>query len=280
MKKAIQIFLSVIIMFTAMGIPVNAYVADAETNDSRVFIQTDEYSMLLDEYEELCRSSKTNENRKSLEELCYLIKEYPQYILEKQKMSEQQLKTENYTEEQIYAIKNYDGSPAMTKAASASVTGSLSHVSRTYNSSANRTYVTVTASVHWNGTPLVKGTDTLGIALAGSSTFVRSNSYCLISHPTGSVYSSSYQTQVGLGVQYRFGISADGINMFNYALLSYTGVAEGNVNVYAFSGAYSHFTYGSNIGFGFSIGGSYSAGISFTPVPGYELMWSDDDSVY
>ena len=47
MKKAIQIFLSVIIMFTAMGIPVNAYDADAETNDSRVFIQTDEYSMLL-----------------------------------------------------------------------------------------------------------------------------------------------------------------------------------------------------------------------------------------
>ena len=66
----------------------------------------------------------------------------------------------NYTDNQIYAIQYYDGFEKMTLVASATVTGSVTLSSRSYNASTNKTTATVTATVRWNGIPFVRGSDT------------------------------------------------------------------------------------------------------------------------
>ena len=177
----------------------------------------------------------------------------------------------NYTDNQIYAIQYYDGFEKMTLVASATVTGSVTLSSRSYNASTNKTTATVTATVRWNGIPFVRGSDTFSAALAGSSaSFMRTSSSLRTVYPsTGTVYGSNLSVTVGAGVSYRFGI-ADTNGVFSSSTLTYTGIAEGNVTVIGYGAAYSHSNGGS--GFGISIGVA-GVGVSFSATFGNSMMW-------
>ena len=180
----------------------------------------------------------------------------------------------NYTDEQIFAIRHYDESEEMTKAASATVSGTLTHVSRTYNSSTNKTTVKIKAVVQWNGIPVVKGTDSLGIALVGSNaSFIMSSSSCSVQYHDGSIVNSTYsQTTLGKGIVYRFGITRDSLYVFTKATLTYTAVAGANVTVYGYAAAYAHYTVGVTNSFGLSISNS-GIGISFSVANQFVKMW-------
>lgn len=201
--------------------------------------------------------------------------EYGQYISELKRMSDDELKSLNYLPSQIDAIRQYDGSERLIMAAAATMSGTLYYSSPSYNSNTNKTTMTVSAKVYWNGVPFLKSGDNFAIALKGSSAdFVRQSSYCKITYPDGSItYSSNYSQVYGLGITYQFGISTDQTTVFTEALISYTGVAQGNVTVLEYAAAYAHLTYSIGNSIGLSISSTGSS-ISFSVSAYYSLMWN------
>ena len=93
---------------------------------------------------------------------------YKNFIYSLNDRSDEELKYWNYTDEQINAIRNYDGTDEMTLLASATVTGILQITNYTYNSSTNKTTATLKYLGSWNGEPFFKTIDTIGVAFNGS----------------------------------------------------------------------------------------------------------------
>ena len=237
---------------------------------------SNEYQSLLNEYDRLSKEALVKPNTANVSQVTSLkasIESYPSYIYSLQSKSYEELKQFNYTDSQISAIKDYNGSEQMTIAASATVSGSVSLSSRSYNSSSNKTTARVTATVRWNGVPFVKSADTFSTALAGSSAnFMRTSSSLRVVYPTsGTVYGSNYSVTLGAGVSYKFGI-ADASGVFSSATLTYDAIAEGNVTAIGFGAAYSHAVTSGLSSIGISIGVS-GVGISFSANLGNDLMW-------
>ena len=160
--KIIKKIVSICLLAAVSLFTVPVYASDSNNNlaNGTHFTQN-EYAELLNEYSSLANSQSENISTHSkLSSLKELIDKYPGYIYSLQKYSEDELKNLNYTDSQIYAIQNYDGSEKMTLAAAATVTGSVTLSSRSYNASTNKTTATVTATVRWNGIPFVRGSDT------------------------------------------------------------------------------------------------------------------------
>jgi len=241
--------------------------SDSENTSSENQILMNEYSSIL--------STISDPSSRAM-----FKNKYAEYILKLNEKSDTELYSLNYNDHQIYAIRNFDGSNAMAKAASAYVTGSYDIGWYYYNPNTDKTYVNVYGSVQWNGSPFVKGQDELAAGLKGSSaSFSYSSSSCSITYPSGTATSSNYHYYSMAGIDYKFGIADVNSQVFSSAMISYTGVAQGHVTVLDYGIAYAHLTL--NISpsatFGLTVGAdgtSIGAGVSFSVTSSYSIMYS------
>ena len=101
-------------------------------------------------------------------------KEYQDYIYKLKELSETELIDLNFDNNQINAIKNFDGSDEMATRASATISATLKLTKFNYTASDNRTHASATFSGSWKGTPFFRQQDTIGIGMIGSlSRFVK-----------------------------------------------------------------------------------------------------------
>lgn len=158
MKKNMNIFLSIMLFVLPLSFPVSIHANDVLTdNDTIKTVVINEYQGLLDEIEE-CQKRAINYSLSSslndYEQLTLLIeqKEYfIDFLYQQKQLSIDELKEKNYTDEQIDAIKNFDGSDAMAVAASAYVYVSGATMANT------TTKHGVRFSWSWMGTPALAG---------------------------------------------------------------------------------------------------------------------------
>lgn len=116
---------------------------------------------------ELLNSYSTNNNKKVIElkELNDQVLEYKNMINELKYLDESYFETYNYSDDQINAIRNYDGSEEMTIKAASYVYGNLNLTDFRYNSSSNTSYISAKTTATWIGRPLLNLKDKLATAL-------------------------------------------------------------------------------------------------------------------
>ncbi len=284
MKKLFTVVLS-IMLFAVTVLPMEAENFDSSTQaiPGDYSFEYNEYQMLVDEYNNSLQQAMSHRlqkpDGKELEDLKRTIDKYPDYIYSLQKYSDIELEQFNYSKDQIYAIRHYDGSSKMTAAASATVFGNVFTPTRVYNSSTDKTTVRFSITVYWSGLPFIKATDTMSAALIGTNPFFESSSSCRVNYPDSThVYSSMKDTVIGAGVSYNIVTTTDYSTIFSSASLTYKATAQGNVTVYGYGAAYAHRTITGSVGFGLSIGKSGSIGISFTPNNNFVRMWHKEYS--
>ncbi len=224
-------------------------VANAAGNDILTFTQT-EYEAILYNYNSepysLESETKLNENLKKLED----------HVIKMNEKSNEELEYLGYTDDQIYAIRNYDGSSEMLNRASATVTGSVWVSNRTYEN--NKTRVTIICDGKKNGSFVLNFQDNLALSLLGSgANFFPSSSHMTVRYADGHTVNAT-ATENDSGVVFRFGIP----QMTSFSA-SYTGVADGDVRVIRYGAAYGHNTVSISID-GISIDTSLTVGISFS----------------
>lgn len=290
--KLINIKKSILLMLTIalciLSFPTNVKAStDKNFIDNVVntkYYQGNEYQELLNHYNtqiiEFSKNIVTNlAIQEDLSNTAQLIQEYKAYIYQLKELSIEELRELNYTDSQIDAIKNYDGSEEMSTRAAATVTGVLTLNHFYYDASSNRTYVSVRFRGWWNGTPMQRGMDETGIAILGSNArFAQNGSSNSITHANGSVVTntnSKYYSMIGK--VYKFGITDGNGQMFQKFDMTYNGVATGEVSIMDYGAAYVHnYQTIAVSSFGLTIGldSTPSIGISFTVANNYEIMWS------
>lgn len=265
---------------------VSASESDEEFIPSSKYYTMNEYQGIIDKISSYESKFKEQYQIMSVDELnnyselLKLKEDMHNYIYSLKELSVNELEDLNYTDSQITAIKNYDGSEEMTLAASATVSATLTLYMFYYDSSANRTYAGARFSGQWNGVPLQKATDETGIAIIGSNArFAHHSSTNIITHADGSeVRNTANKYYSMIGKVYRFGIVNANGNMFQQFYMLYSGVADGKVTVIDYAATYAH-NYEGISGYGISIGVSGgssvggSLGISFTFDDKTEVMW-------
>ena len=127
-----------------------------------------EYDML----EQLSSESaaRLSENGYTNEEISKIQNYHDLYVEQIEKLAnidEDQLRRLNYTDNQIYAIKNFDGSENMMKAASATALV-VAEINRCrYDASTNRTTSEIYCGFEWDGVPVIKLTDMMVVGWDG-----------------------------------------------------------------------------------------------------------------
>lgn len=278
----------VIVLISLLMIPIQplfALSADSEEACEEAFFSGNEYVQMLNQYEEYEKLAKTKSlikaDWKCLTELKNAISSYPEYIVSLQSYSDEELRKYNFNDGQIYAIRHYDGSEEMTKAASASVSGSLSK-QYSYNGSTNKTTVTVTFTATWSGVPFIRADDTAAVGITGSTAnFNKSSVSGKITKQNGTTVNLTNGEYTSMkGYKYKFGIP-DGDGVIKKVTIVYKGVAQGKVTVYDYGGCYAHRTV--SIGapsFGISISSTGpSFGLSFTVLTGHQNLYNNIDCV-
>lgn len=265
------------------------------TGSTRVFSLNEEYKIESNEYLEL-RSSQimmeeisksninilTDEDRKYYSEIKNAIDEYPAYIYRMKELSINQLKNRNYTDEQIEAIKNYDGSENMTSLAAATVTGTYSISNYRYDSSANLTYATGNATATWQGTPFFQLVDQFAIALgAGVGNFIHQSSSCTATYKgynSGKTFTQTPEKEVPLTTYVKFKLPREryssSINEAGGLIKvsgKYTAAVSNRVNIISMRPCYAHRQV-SGIEGGISLSTS-GINISFSVTNGYSKEW-------
>lgn len=117
-------------------------------NETQSYQMTSEYEILL---EEINSASKTRLQSYKLNQLKQLKSEYIERLYSYKMLSVDELKLMNYTDEQIEAIKSFDGSDELATMASAYVSVSAATMSKTSSLHGVR------FSWHWMGTPFFSG---------------------------------------------------------------------------------------------------------------------------
>lgn len=224
-------------------------VVNAAGNDVYSFTQT-EYEAILQHHTSqpysLEAETSLNEDLKKLED----------HVIKMNEKTDEELKYLNYTDDQIYAIRNYDGSPEMLNRASAAVTASVWAGNRIYSD--NKTRVTIYVDGRKNGSFVLNFQDNLAISLLGSSAnFFPSSSKMTVRYSNGNSVTAT-ANENDTGVVFRFGIP----NMTGFSA-SYTGVADGNVRVIRYGAAYGHNTMSISVD-GISVDSDLTIGISFS----------------
>lgn len=218
-------------------------------------------------------------NQEELLEILKKRKEYHDYIYELKELPESQLVDMTFDDDQIDAIKNFDGSDEMATRASATISASLTLTQFNYTASDNRTHASATFSGRWNGTPLYKMQDTIGIGMIGSlSRFVKKSSSNAITHYDGSVVRDTYgEYNSSAGQTYKFGIANVNGKVFKNFTMTYSARADGKNTLMDYGAAYAHF-YDMFTITGLSIGVSgtdASIGISFTITKNGDIEWKN-----
>ena len=200
------------------------------------------------------------------------ISNYPNYIYSLQNLSEDELKAKHYTDAQIDAIMNYDGSEEMTIRASAYVSATLTCNDFYYSSSDNRTYITATFSGKWVGDPMFRFQDTIGIGFVGSNAkFLQKSSPATVTFDNGISLTPTGQYDSAAGYKYKFGMQYNGSTCRRFTM-TYTGQATGYVSIADYGAAYGHSSLAIS-GFGFSIGTDLTLGISFSLANNTSWEW-------
>ena len=103
--------------------------------------------------------------KESYLEIKKAITDYPNFIYEQQKLSDDELKSQCYTDNQMVAIRACNGDESLIPLASATVSATLSATEFKYYSSSNRTYLAIKLTGKWSGSPLIRSQDTVDLQL-------------------------------------------------------------------------------------------------------------------
>ena len=225
------------------------------------------------------RTANYDQNQEELLEILKKRQEYHDYIYELKELPESELVDLTFNNDQINAIKNFDGSDEMATRASATVSATLRLTQFNYTASDNRTHASATFSGSWNGTPLYKLQDTIGIGMIGSlSRFVKRSSSNAITHYDGNVVRNTYgEYNSSAGQTYKFGIANVNAKVFKNFTMTYSADADGKNTLMDYGAAYVHF-YETFSVTGLSIGVSGSGasiGISFSVTKDGDVEWKN-----
>lgn len=284
-KKLSVLFLSIFTFISVL--PLQVY---AEDEDLMKYAPS-EKSYVMNEYEGILNQIEDYESKIKMritldaheqddfQELLKVKNDYKDYIYEKKKLTTEQLKEENFTNDQIDAIKNYDGSEGLTLRASPSISATLRLNSFYYKAKENRTYAGATFKGHWNGSPFYKMQDNTAIGITGSKArFARLGSSNYVKHNNGTIYYNTNNKYYSMaGVAYSFGICDVNRKIIKEFSMTYNAIADGKVTVMDYGASYAHIKEGIT-GVSLSVGVSASGGslgLSFSIGKKADMMWEN-----
>ena len=163
MSNKFKMFFSLILVISlSFSYSIKISANDTVSSNSNVFYFKNVETKVINEYQSILNqldsfSKRSTYSLYSDDEIFDYIKlvelknTYKEYIYSLKELSTEELKSQNYTDVQINAIKNYDGSDEMTLAASAYVNVSVATLSHT------STKHGVRFGWSWIGTPLLTG---------------------------------------------------------------------------------------------------------------------------
>ena len=236
------------------------------TEEKQNFQMDSEYEVLL---EEINIASKAKSQTYKLNKLMQLKTEYIEKLYYYKTLNIDQLKLMNYTDEQIEAIKSFDGSDELATKASAYVYVSAATLSKT------STLHGVRFSWHWMGTPFFSGpgvTDGVSVRWQSSNpsaeeitTNVHTNTKVYVKYDNNKIYQTIKKDNVARYAEAKFslngsngqggvGIALSGVFDIYVKLPSGTSAIIAHTN-YRFVYAHSTLSFG---GLSFS----YPSGIS------------------
>ena len=236
------------------------------TEEKQNFQMDSEYEVLL---EEINIASKAKSQTYKLNKLMQLKTEYIEKLYYYKTLNIDQLKLMNYTDEQIEAIKSFDGSDELATKASAYVYVSAATLSKT------STLHGVRFSWHWMGTPFFSGpgvTDGVSVRWQSSNpsaeeitTNVHTNTKVYVKYDNNKIYQTIKKDNVARYAEAKFslngsngqggvGIALSGVFDIYVTLPSGTSAIIAHTN-YRFVYAHSTLSFG---GLSFS----YPSGIS------------------
>lgn len=250
-----------------------------EANDKITFkdievVETNEFLSVINEKEKLVDEMNTGivtiDKLEYYSTLCQMEEEIKNHIMSLKTLSVDELKEYNYTDEQITAIKKYDGSYELTVAASAYVSASMTKTAYSYNSSTNKTTFSARFTGQWVGSPAFKSIDEIGIAVGGSEA-----GFSTLSSSTTVYYNDGSSTKqygkrdyFGGSVHQIYLTSTNGNASFmkSYSM-SITLVAGGKVSVAGLAADYVHQSISFGTGLSISVSGiapSFSIGTGWS----------------
>lgn len=247
-----------------------------------VSMVSDEYTMLLDElrnYETKGQSilMMNEAEAERYTELKNAIENYQNFIYEQQKLSEEELKAQYYTDQQIAAIRAFDGDENLLPLASATVSGTLSVTEFNYNSTSNRTYLAIKLKGSWSGTPAIRSQDTVALRVNGtSSNYIEVSSTGKVTFDNGITLNDLNTRGETNGRLYKFGMQYNGSTIRSFEF-TYRGFGDGRMTGSSYAAAYAHSTINTSVGFGINFAGTDISGygISFGIETFYTEMYYD-----
>lgn len=296
LKNVVIYLIAIVLMLTSYSTNIIATESNhnmSSVNLNEVVIEENEYNEYLNLKRNVTSYFKLDKSTDLNEKIMQYEKEYDRFIYElMERYNSQELKRFNYSEDQIKAIKSFDGSEELRIAASAVITSSLSLSSYSYNSLNDRTTLRMGYTINISGIEFMPGQRNAGVTIGGSQAayfFSTSNlSLTYTSASNNKIYenyvSGSRTIHSGAGVSYSFkpvlSVNAP-MNPIPYYLtnlnLSYTANAGGRVTISGLTGKY--ITHKLSLGVGFSISGS-GIGISLEPKWTWSVLDSKTRTVY
>lgn len=271
----------IVLSFLAVACAVSLANIEVDASDDTVINQ---YLLLKNQYNitksryMLC---ETHSNAVKLNKAGKDIDRLKNHIYELKSKSREELKRYKYTNSQIDAIKNYDGTEEMTVKASSKIKFSVKRNILSYDAKTGLSTVKATVSFSWNGTPEDYGNDAFAMAYEADNNHIfkevssvtsllkykEFKSYKSVKTWTKSAIKKGDQDVIG-SYGWSFPLRIKG-NQY-YACLykesfSTTGVVSGKLKYFNVRYLYSHKASYIATGFGISISrGMSSAGIILT----------------
>jgi len=293
MKKILSIFLSLILVIS-FSIPVAA----ASNGTEKTKISINEYTLLKNLNDAdianmnsknnavVGKSTQTNPDNTIISEdsaqisktvtKAHLIQEYKEKIYQLKGWSETQLANVGYNQQQINAIKNFDGSEELMMLAATSVDVSIEIID--VNATTNGTTATISASFNCAGIQSNWFLDVFGVGWSYPLTMVSSSG--TVRYKTADGWSTTdYHAPINAGSLYGqqmkfykyktiYAGDPSGIHHGSYYIQngSMTIELKSNTMVYdiAALATYGYTTFGINPSVSFSANGTIGAGFSFT----------------
>ena len=275
MKKIIML------SFLAVACAVSLANSEVDASDDTVINQ---YLLLKNEYN-ITKSRymlyETDSNAVKLNKAGKDIDRFKNHIYELKGKSRAELKRYKYTNSQIDAIKNYDGTEEMTVKASSKMKFSVKKNILSYDAKTGLSTVKATVSFSWNGTPEDYGSDSFAMAYEADNNHI----FKEVSFVTSSLKYKEFKSSKSVKTWTKSAINKgdqDVIGSYGwsfplkvkgdqyYACLydgsfSITGVVSGKLKYFNVRYLYSHKSSIVPTGFGISISrGMSSAGIVLT----------------
>lgn len=271
----------IVLSFLAVACAVSLANIEVDASDDTVINQ---YLLLKNEYN-ITKSrymlSETHNNAVKLNKAGKDIDCFKNRIYELKGKSREELKRYKYTNSQIDAIKNYDGTEEMSVKASSKIKFSVKKNTLSYNSKTGLSTVKATVSFSWNGTPEDYGNDSFAMAYEADNNHI----FKEVSSVTSSLKYKEFKSSKSVKTWTKSAINKgnqDVIGSYGwsfplkikgdqyYACLydgsfSITGVVSGKLKYFNVRYLYSHKSSIVPTGFGISISrGMSSAGIVLT----------------